>query len=300
MSEVLEAALLYAAQGWRVIRVNGLDPVTGACGCFAGARCTMPAKHPVGKNWTELASSDPATVRGWFKRGSPFNVGIATGAASGVFVLDVDVKNDGVQTLAALEERHGPLPVTPTEVTGGGGRHHLFRHVEGLGNSAGRLGAGLDTRGDGGQIVASPSRHTSGRRYAWLEGMAPGDVSVAEAPTWMVDALLRRAAVKVRTTAPEKATDATDDVPARRNRRLEADVRWERMYLAGASSGGRNVVMSQFAGYLFRRGLSGYMVLDLCQAWNATRFDPPMGADEVEKTVDSIAKKELQRLTRTR
>ena len=63
----------------------------------------------------------------------------------------------------------------------GSGAHHWFRRCETeLRNSAGKLGDGLgDVRGDGGYVVAPPSVHANGNRYAWMRPLedatdAPG------------------------------------------------------------------------------------------------------------------------------
>ncbi len=72
------------------------------------------------------------------------------------------------------------LPGTVQSVTGGGGVHLLYRHPgEPIKSRAHSLGPGLDVKADGGQIVAPPSLHPSGRRYAWL-----GDVWQAPLPLW--------------------------------------------------------------------------------------------------------------------
>ena len=88
---------------------------------------------------------------------------------SGLVVLDVDVDKGGEESLRELEAEHGELPTTTIAVTGSGGMHYFFRHpgVE-MRNSAGKLGAGLDVRGDGGYVVAAPSNHASGGHYDWL------------------------------------------------------------------------------------------------------------------------------------
>ena len=69
-------------------------------------------------------------------------------------------------TLAALEREHGPLPPT-REVASGNGRHLWFACAGPIPSSAGRIGTGLDVRGDRAYIIAPPSVHPSGRTYAW-------------------------------------------------------------------------------------------------------------------------------------
>jgi hypothetical protein len=49
----------------------------------------------------------------------------------------------------------------------GSGGWHLLYAPTGLGNRVALL-AGVDWRGRGGLIVTSPSRHATGRRYAWV------------------------------------------------------------------------------------------------------------------------------------
>lgn len=54
------------------------------------------------------------------------NVGIATGPASSLVVLDIDPRHGGDDSLADLQSEHGALPLTVTALTGGGGQHHYF------------------------------------------------------------------------------------------------------------------------------------------------------------------------------
>ena len=80
-------------------------------------------------------------------------IGIATGHASRIWVLDVDIADGkrGDETLAALEATHGPLPDTHEVVTGSGGRHLYFAWPDGIdirNDQSGRLGPGLDIRGE--------------------------------------------------------------------------------------------------------------------------------------------------------
>lgn len=123
-------------------------------------------------------------VRSAFRR--ECNVGIATGPVAGLWVLDVDGEA-GVASLEALVAAHGPLPATVECRTGGGGRHLYFRYPEGrtVRNSVRKLGMGLDTRSEGGGVVAPPSLHLSGNFYEWAPDRSLGQVPVAEAPAWL-------------------------------------------------------------------------------------------------------------------
>jgi len=99
-------------------------------------------------------------------------------------VLDVDGE-DGRTSLQALERTHESLPLTLTSETGGGGEQRLFvlpleLDLDAIGNSVRKLGAGLDVRASGGQIVVAPSMHRSGRRYRWAVRVA-----MAPLPPWL-------------------------------------------------------------------------------------------------------------------
>jgi hypothetical protein len=153
----LAAARGYTARGWRIFPLSGKVPFAGTRGC-------------------KDASSDPNSTRSWPEG---CNVGIATGG--GLVVLDVD-GDDGADSLHELERRHGELPPTVSAVTGGGGQHFYFGS-RAIRNSAGKLGPGLDVRGEGGYVVAPPSVHPSGRRYEWDN--PPWHGAPAPLPGWL-------------------------------------------------------------------------------------------------------------------
>lgn len=174
----LDAALAYLAAGFRIV---GLHHVTadGACTCQEGARCRRPGKHPradfykrAGLDWKAGLTKAQATEL--WKRSPQANLGLATGGARRLVALDID-GDEGRAQLAAFEKAHGALPATATACTGSGGEHRLFicpAHLDlsALSNRVGVQGrgaGGLDVRVEGGQIVAAPSLHQSGRRYAW-------------------------------------------------------------------------------------------------------------------------------------
>ena len=96
---------------------------------------------------------------------------------------------EGEAAFVELQGRFGPIPDdTPSQITGSGdGRQALFRWARGICNSAGRLGARIDVRGEDGYIILPPSPHPSGRTYQWVPGCAPSDVAPAVAPDWLLD-----------------------------------------------------------------------------------------------------------------
>jgi hypothetical protein len=144
---------------------------------------TKPDKRPYTQKGFKDASTDPAQIREWWQRWPEAGIGIPTGKASGWLVIDRDDRHGGDASLSALVEEHGDLPPTLEAATPSGGAHYIFNypaHVE-IGNSAGKLGKGLDLRGEGGYIVApgiDPSRR-------WVNALDPGDM-----PEWTIERLL--------------------------------------------------------------------------------------------------------------
>lgn len=179
----LDCALSYADAGWAVLPLWWA--AEGVCACREGAACRRPAKHPRCRGGLESATREPSIIRDWWRRWPTAGVAVATGSTSGgVWVLDVDGALGG-RTLVELVRAHGPLGWTLEVHTGGGGAHFYFDGSSlpgGVPTSAGRLGPGLDVRGEGGYVVAPPSIHASGYAYQWVNGQ-----DVLPAPGWLVD-----------------------------------------------------------------------------------------------------------------
>ncbi|MFN8534678.1 MAG: bifunctional DNA primase/polymerase [Dehalococcoidia bacterium] len=149
------------------------------------------AKHPQTRNGVKDASTDPgrSQVERW--RLSP-DANVAIGTGGDLVVLDVDVRTGGFASLDELEAKHGPLPKTVAAASGSGGRHFYFKPPAGS-KVASRQGflPGLDLKGEGGYVLAPPSRNGNGP-YNWLEGQSPDDVDVAEMPPWLLQLLTAR------------------------------------------------------------------------------------------------------------
>jgi len=172
-SEMLDAALSYAARGWRVLKLHGV--VNGQCTCGNPKCGTSTGKHPnVGTRWETKATINETTIRRWFGGTDACNIGIMTGRASGLVVVDVDDEE------AYVEAQAMGLPDT-LAVSTGRGKHFLYRHPgDDIPNGAKLFGLNIDVRGDGGQIVAPPSTHYSGRVYRWDNEIEP-----APLPEWV-------------------------------------------------------------------------------------------------------------------
>jgi hypothetical protein len=176
MNPLLSAALAYASRGWQVIPLHW--PTRGGCSCQE-PKCPSPGKHPLFGKWEERATHYPNTLCDWWTRLPNANVEIAVGA-SGLAVLDIDGP-EGIAALKELQYQHGALPPTIRFQSGGGGLHLLFHNNGYQVPCRGHIKPKLDVRGEGGMIVAPPSLHRSGRRYAVL----PGPDEPAELPRWL-------------------------------------------------------------------------------------------------------------------
>ena len=230
--------------------------------------CRPRDKRPATPNGLKDATTDPDIIQAWWQHQPDNNIAIATGAASGIFVLDIDGL-DAEAMLRRLEAEHGALPPT-VEVITARGRHIYFRWPqEPVRNSAGKIGTHIDVRGEGGYVLCPPSIHPSGRRYCWSVDSAD---RVADAPSWLL-AKQKGATVSASTTlSPE----------------------W-RALIEGVSEGARNCSVARLAGHLLRHHVNPFVTLGLLQAWNSATCTPPLPAAEVEQIVDSIASRELRR-----
>lgn len=201
MSTMLEVALRYAARGWHVFP-------------------TRITKAPYTAHGVKDATTDPEQISKWWAQWPNAGIGMACGAVSGVWALDVDTDKGGKLSLDDLVMAHGLMPDTLTSLTGGGGMHLLFKVPVGrrIRNSVSSIGAGLDCRGDGGYIILPPSRHESGQRYAW---QVDDEQPIEDAPDWLLRAVTVAA-------APSAGKDSDQALPS--------GVRNPKAYVAAALS----------------------------------------------------------------
>lgn len=224
-------------------------------------------KHPHGKNprtrnGFKDATTDAGQVSAWGDQWPDALVCVPTGKPSGLFVLDVDVKNgkDGFATLQALG---WALPETRTHHTkNGGGAHYLFRAPAGIAlkSSAGNLGDGLDTRGDGGYIVWWPA-HGGAVEHA---------DKMADVPPRLVDSLQAPAPSK---PAPSKQPPASDAI--------DGD---------GVTEGTRNHTLFRLAASLRGKGLTVGAIEAALQIENEAKCCPPLSTDEVRTIAQSTGR----------
>jgi KaiC/GvpD/RAD55 family RecA-like ATPase len=243
---LIDAALFYASRGWLLFP------------------CKTRDKTPTLK-WRDEATKDSDRIREWWTKTPEANIGIMCGKESGIVVLDVDRGHGGDESLMALIVEHGQLPTTPESITGGGGRHIFFLHpgIE-IPNSAGKLGLGLDIRGDGGYVVAPPSVHPSGKIYEWEASGKPSQIPLAFMPQWLIDLLIEKT----------MAIGGNGHKPA-----SEIPIKIER--------GARNQTLASLAGSMRRRGMDAESIYAALQVENNKRCDPPLPDGEVRQIAES-------------
>ncbi len=155
-------------------------------------------KTPATPHGFKNAASNMEEYRALVNNRLNLNTAIVTGEASGMWVLDIDGP-EGEATLAALEAEHGPLATVAWQTTGKG-RHLLFRYSTGKIVNRTGVRPGLDVRGDGGYIVATPSIHPDGPVYEMH-----GDITALEpAPDWLMELV----------TAPKPVSQDIQSEPA--------------------------------------------------------------------------------------
>src|SRR5438552_5467846 len=243
----LSAALDYCKRAWSVIP---LEP--------QGKRPSVKGERYQSERPTS------ADARQWWRKEPNANVGIVTGRINKLVVLDVDPAKGGNQTLTDLEQEHGALPKTVSVRTGGGGQHFYFQHAGvPIPNCAGKLGPGLDVRGEGGYVVAPPSIHLSGKPYEW-GATAFGDADPAPLPLWLL----------ARLSDPERRrTPATGEQQP-------------------IVKGERNTVLTSLAGSMRRRGMTEAAIQSALLIENAARCKPPLRKEDVQEIAISVARYE--------
>jgi predicted Rdx family selenoprotein len=223
---------------------------------FAVFPCQTGAKTPATPHGFQDATKDLDRIRRCWTRRPDLNVAIATGAVSGIVVLDIDDYKGGGDSLIELEKRYGALPVTMSATTPRGGQHYYFRHPGQFVPNAVDLVPGIDVRGDGGYVLLPPSI-VDGKPYEWDDRQA-----VAALPEWLMQGMTK----------------------ARHNARRPEY--WIKL-AEGVTAGERNQKMTEIVGLMAGAGLPDDLVAVLALAVNK-RFKPPMADREVATVVRSI------------
>lgn len=238
-TQPLDIALSYIARNWpvfpcRAADEEAIDRITGQTKYDpeTGEVEILKVKTPITDNGFKAATRFAHIIRRWWADNPTAMIGIPTGERIGAWVLDIDPRHGGNETLAALEAEYGDLPATLTATTASGGRHFYFRHVAGVRNR-GNLGPGIDVRGDGGYVIGPGSVTMAGGRYEWQNDLSP-----QPAPDWLLDLVVRK-------TAP--ASTYTPNGQVTNSSYVNAAVDRELADLAATGMGNRNNALNDSA-----------------------------------------------------
>ncbi|MGO3153453.1 MAG: bifunctional DNA primase/polymerase [Galactobacter sp.] len=137
---------------------------------FAGAGvpvfpCVPGGKRPLTERGFHDATTDPEVVAAWWRRHPAANIGVPTGAVSGVVVVDVDIHGP-VDGFDAFRRAHNAGLVGGWKIlvsTPSGGMHAYYPATAAPSQRSWQAArAGIDFRGDGGYIIVPPSAINSG------------------------------------------------------------------------------------------------------------------------------------------
>lgn len=244
-----DAAMAYTKRGWPVLPL------------------TAQTKQPLGKlvpHGLKDATTDQETLARWWQGDPMANIGIRTGVASGLVVLDIDPRNGGSENLRELEQQNRELPHTVMSLTGGGGAHIFFKHPAGFIKNK-TLAPGVEVKADGAYVVAPPSIHPSGDVYQWEASSHPDDVVLAPLPEWLLRLISHET---IRQNQPGDSSVGT--IP----------------------EGQRHNMLVALAGTMRWKGMSQKAIAEALLIENRSRCIPPLPNHEVTRIAQSMTQYE--------
>ncbi len=241
MTEALLAARSYLARGWipLPLQPHGKAPLI---------------------RWRQLrmAPPTPVDVESWWRRWPDANVGILTGVASQLAVIDLD-GSEAIERATA----QGVPDCAPRAQTGCG--VHVYCASAEPARTA-TVTPGIEVRADGAYVVSPPSVHPAGKRYMWL--LPPDHQPLPPLPAWAYVAVARSA--------------------------YDRGIGWAARALCGVEEGRRTVTSARLAGYLLAKGLPMDVVEEILRSWNH-RNHPPLSEAEVVRTIAGVARLDHRR-----
>jgi hypothetical protein len=247
--------------------------------------CAPGGKVPFTPHGFKDATTDAVQIETWWEKYPDANIGIPT---AGLLVVDVDDADNPWPADPSLAEA---LAGCPLSLTPSGGRHHFFRQPPGRSwrNTTGKLATKVDTRADGGYVIAPPSV-VDGKSYRWAEtfelDIAPDQLP--EPPGWLADLL-----------------DSPGDLFTRGNTGVAGDSQATPTVAQGSPkgpdsppegnlipSGTRNATLARLAGAMRRVGMTQDEILSALVQVNEDRCRPALSMREVEKIAASICRYE--------
>lgn len=201
----------------------------------------------------QVTRASKEQIEQWFNQYPNANVGVVTGAISGIVVIDIDT----------IEKIEYPLPETATSRTGRDGRHLFCKHPGQIVKNRTSILPHVDIRGDGGYVVMPPSIHENGNRYEWI--IPPKNSEFAELPEWVLEEKI------VQIIEEKKEHYPTD---------------------ASVLEGKRNDTATRIAGKLLSQ-LKDEKLWEFAwggiKEWNRNKCVPPLSETELQNVFNSIA-----------
>lgn len=219
------------------------------------------SKSPATANGFHDATRDVAVIRRQFlDRGRPLLIGVPTGRASGILLLDVDPQGQ-----AWLDQNRETLPVTRTHKTRRG-LHFIYRMPDEplSGGKASELAPGVDIKADGGYMVWWPA---TGLPVENAE-------TISDAPMWLLERVRKFKA----------NTRGKQDNGAVTVRRAGA------VATRTVHEGGRNDSLAAEAGAMRRRGFDPEAIHAALAVLNTQRCVPPLDDEEVRRISYGMAR----------
>ena len=255
----------FTDRGWAIFPCHSIRD--GACSC-GNATCQNKGKHPRIFNGVKGASASREQVARWYESWPDANWGLATGAPSGAWVLDLDKgdSKDGAAAIKAWMEERSIVPfATHVVQTGSGGLHYYFtgRGLD-LRNRVGVL-PGVDVRATGGYVLLPGSNHLKGD-YRVIR-----DVPIAHAPDLLVDFL-----------------SSTQGVGGGEHGPLPSDLD----FLDGVDEGSRDDTIFRKACQLRRKHNDNRDIVTAFVIAAATRCNPPFPLEDAMVKIDQAFKQD--------
>jgi Bifunctional DNA primase/polymerase, N-terminal len=276
-SLIMAALEAYTARGWHLFRCTPL-----------GKEPLVSKRH--GGRGVHDATASISALQASFEQTPAANLAVATGRASDLTVIDIDPKNGGEASVAALAAKGFIFPRTLRAITPSGGFHLYYRFAPGVLNWSGKLAPGIDTRSQGGYCLIAPSqvrRKEDGKtgHYQWMD-TETGEIResailtdadyIAPFPQWALEILCPP-------RKPEIFTPIRPLSSARAQERLQrqSDI------IASVREGNRNGSLSSRAFFAYRNYIaSGFASpLDVEARLVASSIASGLTAKEARETV---------------
>lgn len=186
MSRKLQAALRAAKRGWAVLPLHWVEGESCSCDDGDEKECEgSPRRHPLASLSVKDASKDETAIRSWWSKWPKANIGIATGKASKIVVLEAG-RGRWDQSLRWLKNPDGKLPACPRLLTPDGKQQFYFSFLKGSLESRFDVRSWIRIFADGDFVVGYGSNCIIGSAYRWKDDITPDDLTMPPLPKWVL------------------------------------------------------------------------------------------------------------------